>query len=316
MNPVRPFEPHFVFAVGPWFVAVDRIQPVALVLSPDGERSSLVSWADLVAAPLVTPWPSRQAAVVGDGVVVQDLPDGTPVTLVVGPEGRAHLTTEPPPGGMPRGARHSRLWSAGPRVRTTDPVWTFRSVINGFSLGGRIAHPAAPDLDVDGSIVDFDEAGSTAVACVQRVDKRPWPFHRRSSLLVLSARGTGTTTREIPNPDVGALCWPSRFADRWGTDALADYLRFTFNTVASATEAGIRDPRITVREPLTDPRIAITFTHPDFPDREFVREDRPFNELGNLGEGLRELNVSLAEDIGAGVLAHCASRATGPLVHC
>jgi hypothetical protein len=297
-------------------VAVDRIQPVAVVLAADGRLASTVSWADAVAAPLVTPWPSRRAAVLDDRVVVQDLPDGTPVTLAIDAAGRARAGVEPVPAGLLRSARHSRLWRAGPRVGPADPAWTFDSAADGFSWAGRITHPGAPDLEVDGSIVDFDSAGGAAVACVQRVDKRPWPFRRRSALLALSAGGAAILVREVPALDVGALCWPSRFTDRWGPGDVHDYLRFTLNQVAAAAEAGIRDARVEVRDVLTDPRIELVFHHPDFPGREFVQLDRPFNELGNLGEGLRECGVSLAEDIGAGALAHCVARSTGPLVHC
>jgi hypothetical protein len=315
MSSGRSFEPHFVFATGPWFVAVDRIQPVAVVLSAGGQLASTVSWADVVAAPLVTPWPSRQAVAAADRVVVQDLPDGTPVTLTVDADGRARAGVEPVPEGLLRPARHSRLWRAGPRIGPADPAWTFGSALDGFSWTGRIAHPGAPDLEVSGSIIDFDAAGGAAVACVQRVDKRPWPFRRPSTLLALSTGDTGIRAREVAALDIGELCWP-RFADRWGPADLHEYLRFTLNQVAAATEAGIRDARVQVREVLTDPRIELFFRHPDVPDREFVQVDRPFNELGNLGEGLRECGVSLAEDIGAGTLAHCAARSTGPVVRC
>src|SRR4051794_8771010 len=98
----RSFEPHFVFAVGPWFVAVDRIQPVAVALSADGQVCGPVSWADLVAAPLVSPWPSRRAVVVADRVVVQDLPDGTPITLAVEATGRVRVGVEPVPDSLLR----------------------------------------------------------------------------------------------------------------------------------------------------------------------------------------------------------------------
>jgi hypothetical protein len=312
----RAFAPQFVFAVGSWFVAVDRIQPVAVVLSAGGALASVVSWADLVPAPLVTPWPNRRAGAVGDRVVVQDLPDSPAVTLAIGPDGDARPTTQPPPAELLGAARRPRMWTADPGARGAADPWTFRSTPDGLSWTSRIGRDGAPELPLAGSVVGFAAAGDTAVACVQLADKRPWPFDRRAELQLVSAAGSVITARTLPSPDVAGLGWASRYRDRPDTAALHDYLLYSLRQLDAAAAMGGEDPRLTVRDALTDPRVEIAFRHPDFPGREFVRVDRPFNELGNPGEGLRDLHITLREDIGAGVLDHCAARTNGSTVYC
>jgi hypothetical protein len=311
----RAFAPQFVFVVGGWFVAVDRIQPVAVVLSTGGDLTSIVSWADLVAAPRVTPWPSRRIGAEGDRIVVQDLPDTPPVTLTIGPDGDARASTGPTPGEPLRPRKRSQLWTAGPRTGDEAAPWSFGSALDGLAWSARIGRAGAADLDLAGSIVDFGSAGETALACVQRVDKRPWPFDRHAQLLLLSTRDSEVVAHPVPNPDVGGLCWPARYRDRPDTAALHEYLLFSLRQAGAVTDLGGRDPRLTVTGALDDPRIELAFQHADFPDREFRRVDRPFNELGNLGEGLRELHIGLHEDIETGVLAHCAARTDAPIVY-
>jgi hypothetical protein len=253
-------------------------------------------------------------AAVDDQVVVQDMPDATPVTLTIGADGtaRAAVGTHPEP---PRPVKRSRLWTATPWVRGAVAPWTFGSALDGLAWSARVGRADAAGLDLAGSIVDFGSTGDTALACVQRVDKRPWPFDRHAQLLLLSTQDSAVVAHPVPNPDVGELCWPARYRDRPDTAALHEYLFFSLRQADVVADLGGREPRLSVTGALDDPRIVLAFQHADHPGRELRRVDRPFNELGNLGEGLRELNIGLHEDIVSGVLTHCAARTDAPIVY-
>jgi hypothetical protein len=310
----RPFGPAFVFHVEPWFVAVDRLQPVALVLSADGTHTALTSWADLLPAPTVTPLRPRRVAAAADRVIVQDLPDGTPVTVTIDPDGRPRPSVEPVPARALSRATYPNLWSA---AEPPTAPWSYRSVlVDDYTWTGRVAHTGAEDIAFPASILDFAHAGPVALACLLRADKRPWPFRRDTHLELLSVDAGRVSAQPVPNPDVRTLCWPSRFPGPAGEEALHEYLAHTLRDAATATDEGARDVELVLRNTLHDPEIELRFRHAGFPDREFRRLDRPFNELGNLGEGMRELHISLAEDIHFGLLDHRASVVGGPVVYC
>ncbi len=86
--------------MGRCIVAVDRAQPVAASVSPDGEVLDVASWAHEVAPPTEAAHPNRRIGV-GDGrLVVQDLPGCRPVSLAVGADGTfaAEPVTDSPAG--------------------------------------------------------------------------------------------------------------------------------------------------------------------------------------------------------------------------
>jgi hypothetical protein len=311
----RPFSPAFVFCVqtttGAWFVAVDRLQPVALVLSTDGRHTALTGWADLVSVPTRTPLRPRRAGVVDGRVVVQDLPDGPSVVLTVDPSGVAQPSVEALPADR---LRHPRLWAAPDR--RSEP-WAYTSIlVNDYTWTSRVGHAGAADLALPASVLGFVPTEPIALACLLTADKRPWPFRRSTQLALMSVVDGRVAAQPVPNPDIAELCWPSRFHPRDSITALHEYLEYTLRQADSAAEFGLRDPEFVLRNTLDDPEIELRFRHPDFPDREFRRLDRPFNELGNLGEGLRELGISLSEDIQFGLLAHRVASVGSRIVYC
>jgi hypothetical protein len=267
-----------------------------------------------VLAPEATPWPPRRVDAGEDRVVVRDLPDGPPVTLVIGPDGEVCANLDPTPAELLPRTSYSPLWAA---PEPSVAPWTYGSTLrDGYSWSGRIGHAGAADLAFPASIIGFAPAADVALVCLQRADKRPWPFRRRTELVLLTVHGDRISPQAVPNPEIGALCWPSRFRELAGTGALHEYLRYALRQADATEEIGVHDVRFVLRDTLTDPEIETRFRHPDFPDHEFRRIDRPFNELGNLGEGLRDMNVSLGEDIESGLLAHLVSRTTDRIVHC
>src|SRR4051794_29371423 len=114
----RQLAAQFLEVRGAAVVAVDRAQPVAATVSPTGEVLDVVSWSELVPPPQATAWPNRRIGVEGDGIIVQDLPDGLPVAVSVDPDGSLSAGRGEPPARW----RHPRLLSA---VAKSVSSWGF-----------------------------------------------------------------------------------------------------------------------------------------------------------------------------------------------
>lgn len=199
----RQLAAQFLVALGSAVVAVDRVQPVAAAVSPSGDVLGVVSWSELVQPREAMAWPNRRVAVDGERIVVQDLPDGEPVVVILGAEGtlRVERTGDLPEArwlyprvfGGPWGSRGR--WTFASRregFRWTSQVSVDRTWVAG--RGSIVAHAV-----VGGSVGDAFEGEASvsdvAMVAIRRADVRPWVFAPPHDLVVLDGR-TGTP---IPN---------------------------------------------------------------------------------------------------------------------
>lgn len=260
----RDLAAQFLPVVGGRVVAVDRLQPVAALLTLGGTPLDVVSWADRRDPPAEWVWPNRRVAVVGDRVLVQDLPDERPVALVVG-DGRFRRVEDAPDAGPEW--RYPRLFRAVP---TAVRGWTFGGQRIGNGLWCWVERNGRRWTAGAGSVVAHAVEPSWAVAAIRRAPVRPWAFSPAHELVALAAgpdRPVPTAVAPIP---VDEHCWPVR-GDR--ERVLAEYLPWTENLQRVIAACGGRDVRRTVHGPSVD----IAFR---LGDHALVLHDEPLDELG------------------------------------
>lgn len=98
--------------------------------------------------------------------------------------------------------------------------WSFASRLDGVAWSSSIAHSTGfysvhADLNAPASIVAFDVLDEGhASACVQKHNKRPWPFRPTIEMHVLRVGAHAELDHVIvPNIDVTDACWPSKELD-------------------------------------------------------------------------------------------------------
>jgi hypothetical protein len=309
MSRSRFFAPGFVALVAPYFVAVDIVQPVAVVVSQHGELVSIESWAHHVAAPSESSWPNRRFGIASDRLLVQDLPVGEVVSLAV--ESDATMTTRVvPASSFSRpgvSVKHPRMLSAprGNRAESGEG-WHFSSRVHRYRWSAEVAFRrggAATSWPVEnGSIVARAWRDLNAAVCVRRGPSRPWEFDPAYELFVLRAgRSGGVESIQVPPIDVTERCWNRKVDPLELVRMVREYMDFALGGCRAAIKHGARDVRLELRQIESDPVIELSFELTSMPDVRVVRIDKPVNELGHLA-GLRFLNITLEEDLGGSSL--------------
>jgi hypothetical protein len=281
-TPDRYLAAQFLAVVGDNVVAVDRTQPIAATMSLSGEVRDVVSWADAIPPPSAAAWPNRRILVEGARVVVQDLPDGKPVVVSIGPDGALAATAarDEPAAGW----RYPRLLSAIPK---SVGSWEFNSWRDGYRMTAEVTHGGTWSAD-RGSIIAHAVVEDVAVVAIRRADVRPWLFNPRHEIVVLDGRSADPTPARVAPIDISDRCWPSARAD--ALPPLGEYLKHTLGDVAAVRKRGGRDVRVHVRGFDAHPVIEVEFGLDTAPGTRFVRRDEPFDEFGNVA-GLAFWNV-------------------------
>lgn len=260
----RDLAAQFLPVVGGRVVAVDRLQPVAALLATDGTPLDVVSWAARRDPPPEWVWPNRRVAVLGDRVLVQDLPDERPVALVVG-DGRFRRVEDAADTGP--AWRHPRLFAAIPR---TVDGWIFGAQRTGNRLWCWVERDGRRWAAGAGSVVAHATDPSWTVAAIRRAPVQPWAFSPAHELVALAAGPEGPVPTPVAPIPVDGHCWPVR-GDR--DRALAEYLPWTENLQRVIAAHGGRDVRRTVHGPSVDISFRVG-------DHHLVLHDEPLDELG------------------------------------
>lgn len=294
------------------YVFVDHLQPVAVSVSLVGEVVDVHSWVESVGAPEEPAWPNRQIWHGSAGLWVQDLPSGEIIEVSPDTSGRlSHrvLDDGDDPSGMQQVQR--RLWMSAD-ARTPISGWSFDSRLDGVAWSSSISYmdgsySAFADLGTPASVLGFDVLDEGhASACIQKHNKRPWPFHPTIEMHVLRIEPqAGLSHMIVPSINVVDSCWPRRelnaqrrYANR---EELSNYLAYALGQHSGLYRLGAVQVRTTIRgDPDSGQAAILTFF--TIEGVEFCRVDRPFDELGNLAGGLRDMNVSLVEDVRVGNL--------------
>ncbi|OZM72740.1 hypothetical protein CFN78_14075 [Amycolatopsis antarctica] len=326
--PPRAFAPWYVTRLRTYFVAVDRSQPVAVSLSVSGQVLDVVSWAADAPAPETWEWPNRRVLPVEDELVVQDLPGGIGVTLDVDADGRLRYATGTLPETRPdtpgRWVHRRFFGSANRRIEAGDGhVWAAEATVGQCSVSARVsltdAEGAVRELEIPspGSVTSLATLGADlAVACVQRAAKRPWDFAPEAQLWFVLPRPAGLAPRFVPPLDITDLCRPRPLGREHAVrrqQELSTYLTYSLGDLRTLREAGAERAELTVHGDIAsgDVMVDLTFEMPHLPGVRFRRRDCPFDENGLLGGGLRDLNVSLREDLDGGLIEALAPHRPG-----
>lgn len=310
----RFFRPAFVSAVGEFYVLVDVVQPVAVVISTEGIVLRVCSWVDLLGPPEHATWPHRTVATSADGVVVQDLWTERQLDIrIIDAAGDVDIGVDridvPKLKAMPRVSSRFSRGSRAPIVLGAQNHWLVSSHLDRFRWSSSMSVDGPDGLRstfrVDGSVTDCAAGRSGAVMCVREANKRPWQFDPPYSAFLAMDRGEpDLTVIDLPKPDITSSCWPRRTDSSDSREWLPGHLAITLNELAHLqVVAGGYDSSITVDglDGTADLRIRSSFRLPRHADTQFCRSDRPIDEFGNLQGGHKALNISLVEDFEGGV---------------
>lgn len=309
----RSFDPSYVTALGPYFLAVDRVQPVLVAVSISGVVVDIASWGDSAPLPASSPWPNRRFAVDGDRLFVQDLPAEPVVAASIRDDGSIVVDSGSAfPG---QGGVYRRLWTAPPvRDGEVDARWRFRSQLDRTFWSADVSFDkSSVHFESPASIVSRATHGATAAVCLQRENKRPFPLRPASEMHLLKAGKHGLVDLAVEELDISARCWQPT-ADWPRTQRnLADYLSFSLGDLAVLEQFGAHDAEVIVRGVGLSTAVETRFRLVEFPTTVFRRHDVPFDELGHLC-GLRDMGVLLDEDLNGSGLAGWLGATTAELV--
>ncbi|GAA2791387.1 hypothetical protein [Saccharopolyspora taberi] len=297
----RSFRPSVLVPCGLHVVAIDDVQPVAVVLDSDGAVRETVSWEHL-RAPSAFAWPTRFAVASEKSVAIASAPDGDAVVvdLSTTPATVESLTEFPATSGARRA--QTRFSRSGKH----DPFWKYTSHLNGTAWTATVAHdpPGGERREWNlgaGSISSAAPLGNGLAVAVRRAGKRPWVFQPPVELLHI------TGDRDAPRAllpsggiDITARCWPP--VDLPPPDVIADHhLPFGASQCAQIVKLGARQIDLTLAALDSAPRMEISFTHDSRPGVRCVRTDVLTTELGH-DFGLSKLGIFLEEDLQFGLV--------------
>lgn len=260
----RNLTAQFLLTANSCFVAIDKIQPVAALLSADGVLLDVVSWAACTRPPEEWVWPNRRVAVRANCVFVQDLPDGLPVSLHIGVDSfegvelveRADVAW-----------RHPRLFVAVPK---SSDGWTFDGQRVNDRWVSRVEYDGQAWDAGDGSIVARATSSARALVSIRRAPIRPWRFRPYHDLIALRAEFNELVSKRVPPVDIDVHCW-AQLSD--GRQAFDDYLPWSENLVKVVENHGGTNVRIANDGQSVD----IYFFRNG---KEYLVHDEPLDELG------------------------------------
>lgn len=322
----RLFSPRFVTALGSHFVAVDRVQPVVVSISADGQLRDIRSWSQEVTVPELSTWPNQQFSLHGKTLFFQRLPAGEIVAIQAGANGNLETWAVDR---VPAGASvtvQPRMWTAPP-IRYPTPggdgtTWLIESMLDQFFWSARVTLNSKGgvsrwlDIPNPASIVSYSSIGTEVAAlCVQRANKRPWPFCPEIELWLTFAGPGVLYSQVLPSIDITDLCWENDLTSEAvlrRKSELSSYLSYSAGQYQGVREYGAEDVELVLSGDVStgDSTIDIRFMLDEVPGVTSLRRDKPFDELGNLAGGLRDMNVSLVEDLQAGLAQRL--RSDGP----
>lgn len=298
---LRYFRPSLVARVDDRYLAIDDIQPVAVLVSEVGLVLGHVAWTDLP-APRARDWPHRDVVTDGSTVWVRDLPGGPLVRI------EALSATSADPDEVP--ARIAELHSRFARSFTTAhgaTRWVCASALDGLRWTATVnfesVTSSASWLLGSGSITSVATSETTAAVCVRRADKRPWQFLPAHDLYVLGSDGSEHLAVRHDQIDITRLCWPAEPAGNIG-----EYLPYSLSQCQAAIRYGATDVQLTVHDVETRPIIEIAFT---LDGARYMRFDEPVDELGRMWGGMRDLGISMEEDLAGGLITQSREGPTG-----
>ncbi|MEV1290738.1 hypothetical protein [Pseudonocardia sp. NPDC049635] len=297
----------FVRAVADTFLVVDRCHAGAITVGRDGTLISSVGWADSIPAPAAWHQPSRRLLhLADDRFAVHDIGHTAAAVLHVAGDGVLRCTRTPLQQLSWAAEQYLPMWR--PRAPADPgPGWLFGTDSRGTRWSWWAVHPAvvAPVHGPGASVIAHAALDDhTALAALQHTDKRPLRLAPWVSLHLFDTR-SATPHRELaamPLPAGAGWRSPTYRVPAQRAAALHAYLRFTRTQKSAVERAGGTDVCILVEGEGPDTVITLEFDSPSHPGIRFRRIDRPFDELGNRGGGLADLNVLFEEDLDSGRL--------------
>lgn len=297
----------FVRAVAGSFLVVDRCHPAAVTVGRAGSTVSGVGWAGSIPAPTAWHWPSRRILhLADDRFAVHDVGHTDAVVLHVDGTGRLRCTRMPLQQLSWAAEQYLPMWR--PRSPAAPgPGWLFGTDARGTRWCWWAVHPeVVTPVHGEGASVIAHAAldGHTALGALQHTDKRPLRFAPPVSLHLFDAGGAARSRELPPIPLPAGAGWrsPTHREPVRRAAALDTYLRFTSAQRSALERAGCTDVTIEVDDGGPDTVITLEFGAPSHPGIRFRRTDRPFDELGNRGGALADLNVVFEQDLGSGRL--------------
>ncbi|WP_156819336.1 hypothetical protein [Pseudonocardia sp. HH130630-07] len=311
---------------------MDRCHPFAVTLDGDGALCATASWSHLIAPPNAWHYPRRRLLHLdATSVAVHDFGATTAARLVVGPGGSLDVHPARLAGLSWREQRYVPPRRAGTST-VPGPGWVVGNDRRRHRWSWWAVHPAvaAPAFGPHGPILDWAAlSGDAGIAVVRHAQARPLDLRPRAALHLLDTRRY-PPDRVLPAVALpGTARWtvdPERADDRQaeltpGPQDYADARAAAITTCRDDAERSARrllelgytDASVTLPDgpDAPDPRVVLEFGSPEHPDRSFRRVDRPLDELGHPGGGLRDLGVVLDEDLSAGLVGELAERDPG-----
>lgn len=313
----RMLRPSLVTTVGKAFLAVDEVQPVAVLLSPSGEVLDKVSWRDEI-EPVTERkgWPRRRLISWGNDVTILD--EGCESWAHVSAESNKRLQLHPAVA-ISDLIAPSDSTASQTRISTNitfdrgEANWQATSQLDDLWWTSKIVIDLREDrcrrrwqFNEFGSITSgtlLDDNAPTMAFCIRRAHKRPWQFRPEYSLVLTSRSADEVELLSIREIDITELCWRQSYDYLRTARLMSDYISYSYAEYLSAHRAGATMVDIRIRSLDSLPVIELRFMLPQLPGTVFRRLDVPFDEVGAFGSGLRDLGIFLEEDLQADVPA-------------
>ncbi len=303
INP-RHFRPWFLIRQGLHLVAIDEVQPVAVIFDRFGALVRTVDWT-WSAPPRWNTVPPRWVCSREQSIWVDDGAESDVVRLDVDNAGQVSTSrTETFPKNQAERLHPYMLWRGHLRARADSGSWHTRSVLGdgGVSWYSSVewqrtdAELAETECDLGyGSVHAATAIGEALFVAVRRTGKRPWVFRPPVDLLRLTRKRGAETICARDGLDIADRCreispWapsPESVAREW----LNTHLRWT-----DPGEWGESEYSLTVRDCHADPVAEFGFRHPSRPGLWLVRRQQLRTEFG-FSQGLGDWGVLWAEDL-------------------
>lgn len=300
----RYFRPVFLERVGSYLVAIDEIQPVALLFDDSGRVAGTVEWG-WAAGPTKAVWRPRTIATSDRALWIDDGAEADVVRLDITEAATCDVQRVAALPGQNE-ARHRPyvLWRSHLTVPAVGGTWHTRSALgdSGVSWYASVqwrpngSEAAVRECDLGfGSIHAAVAHGEDVVVAVRRAGKRPWAFRPPVDLLRIAPTGHVETVLAHDALDVSYYCrGPSPHAPT-ARSLVWDRLRHEMSSDRSDMPHA-SDIACTVRDWNADPVFELSFDHPARPGVRLVRRELLRTELG-FRQSAGDMSVYLWEDL-------------------
>ncbi len=305
----RLFRPALVCPLGGYYLAVDEVQPVAVIVSQAGKILDVGSWEHLEPPATGSAWPRRRLSFNESTAWLSDLPDGPSAALRIDSTAQLSVSqSDPPEASAQTTTRYSKYSLSHSSNGSNSTHWTYLSQLDWFHWNSGVQLETGTLLHTwdlgSGSITSYATVEATTAVCVRRAHKRPWGFRAPYDLYLLSGVNSGDHSPIRVAPlDISSRRWVPASSASDHSEVIARYLKYSLAEYQAALRAGARAVKLDLEGLDVDPVIELSFTLDSTPGIRYRRIDRPLNELGIESGGLRDLGIFLEEDLSGGVVA-------------